>query len=201
MSIERKGAQEGKGERVKERKPIVAHGKIAVALFACVAAALPLLAQLPPANKVVKPAVYVSLEPVPRGRTFEIAVVGQIQAGFHVNANQVLEDYLIPTTLAAELPAGWKVLETRYPPGKQMKFEFADKPLNVYEGTFTARLKLAVPADAALGAVKLPLTLRYQACNDTVCLPPVRLALEADVTIAAANAKAVPVNQRLFGSN
>lgn len=183
---------------MQERIQIPAHGKIAVALIGCLLLALPMLAQLPPANKVVKPAVYVSLEPVPRGRTFEIAVVGQIQAGFHVNANKVLEDYLIPTTLAAELPAGWKVLETKYPAGKQMKFEFSDKPLNVYEGTFVTRIKLTAPADAPLGAVKLPLTLRYQACTDTVCLPPVRLALEAEVMIAGANAKAVPVNQKIF---
>ncbi|HSH15276.1 MAG TPA: protein-disulfide reductase DsbD domain-containing protein [Verrucomicrobiae bacterium] len=146
----------------------------------------------------MKPAVYLSLEPVPRGWTFEIAVVGQIQQGFHVNANKVLEDYLIPTTVTAQLPAGWKVLDTKYPDGKELKFEFSEKPLNVYEGTFTARMKLTAPADAPLGAIKLPLTLRYQACNDTVCLPPVKLALEADVMVAAANAKAVPVNQKIF---
>lgn len=175
--------------------------KIAARLLACFMLSAPLLAQLPPANKVVKPAVYVSLDPVPRGRTFEVAVVGQIQAGFHVNANKVLEDYLIPTTLSAELPAGWKIVEMKYPAGKQMKFEFSDKPLNVYEGTFVTRIKLTAPADAPLGAVKLPLTLRYQACTDTVCLPPVRLALEAEVMIAAAGAKATPINQQVFGSN
>jgi hypothetical protein len=174
--------------------------RIAGALFAWALVALPALAQLPRADQVVKPAVYLSLEPVPRGRTFEIAVVGQIQAGFHVNANKVLEDYLIPTTLTAELPAGWKLLETKYPAGKELKVEFSDKPLNVYEGTFVARIKLTAPADAPLGAVKLPLTLRYQACTDTVCLPPVRLALQAEVIIAAANAKAVPVNQKIFAS-
>jgi hypothetical protein len=171
---------------------------MSLALLTCALLALPLLAQLPRPDKVVKPAVYLSLEPVPRGRTFEIAVVGEIMKGFHVNANKVLEDYLIPTTLTAQLPAGWKVLATQYPEGKELKFEFSDKPLNVYEGTFVTRLKLTAPADAPLGAVKLPLTLRYQACNDVACLPPVKLALEADVMIAAANAKAVPVNQKIF---
>jgi hypothetical protein len=173
---------------------------MASALMACALIAVPLLAQLPRPDKVVKPAIYLSLEPVPRGRTFEIAVVGEIREGFHVNANKVLEDYLISTTLTAQLPPGWKVLETKYPDGKELKFEFSDKPLNVYEGTFVTRLKLAAPADAPLGATKLPLTLRYQACNDVACLPPVKLALEAEVVIAAAGAKATPVNQKLFAS-
>jgi hypothetical protein len=167
----------------------------------CAVVTLPLLAgQLPRPDKVVKPTVYLSLEPVPRGRTFEIAVVGEIREGFHVNANKVLEEYLIPTTLTAQLPPGWNILETKYPGGKPLKFEFSEKPLNVYEGTFVMRLKLTAPADAPLGAVKLPLTLRYQACNDVACLPPVKLALEAEVMVAAANAKAVPVNQRIFTS-
>lgn len=171
---------------------------IAVSLFLV---ALPLLAaQLPRPDKVVKPAVFLSLEPVPRGRTFELAVVGEIQKGFHVNANKVLEDYLIPTTVTAELPAGWRLQETRYAEGKLLKFEFSDQPLNVYEGTFVTRLKLSAPANAPLGVVKLPLTLRYQACNDVACLPPVKLALQAEVMIAAAGAKATPVNQKLFAS-
>lgn len=160
---------------------------------------LPLLAaQLPRPDKVVKPAVYLSLEPVPRGHAFELAVVGEIQKGFHVNANKVLEDYLIPTTVTAELPAGWMLQETKYAEGKALKFEFSDKPLNVYEGTFITRLKLSAPASAPLGVVKLPLTLRYQACNDVACLPPVKLALQAEVMIAPAGAKAVAVNQKIF---
>jgi len=157
-------------------------------------------AQLPRPDKVVKPSVYLSLEPVPRGRVFEVAVVADIQKGFHVNANKVLEDYLIPTTLTAELPAGWKLVETKYPDGKPLKFEFSEKPMNVYEGTFTARLKLSPPADAPLGALRIPLTLRYQACNDVACLPPVKLPLAAEVIIAPAGAKAVPVNQKVFAS-
>lgn len=157
--------------------------------------------RLPRADTVVKPAVYLSLEPVPRGRTFELAVVAQIQEGFHVNANKVLEDYLIPTTLTPELPAGVKLLETKYPDGQQLKFEFSEQPLNVYEGTFTMRLKLEAAKDAPLGALRVPITLRYQACNDVACLPPVKKPLEAEVMIAPAGAKAVPVNQKVFSGN
>lgn len=170
-------------------------------MVAFVFAAASLVAQrLPRADTVVKPAVYLSLEPVPRWRTFELAVVAQIQEGFHVNANKVLEDYLIPTTLTPELPAGIKLLETRYPDGQQMKFEFSEQPLNVYEGTFTMRLKLEAAKDAPLGALKVPILLRYQACNDVACLPPVKKPLQAEVMIAPAGAKAVPVNQKIFSA-
>ena len=71
-----------------------------------------LAAQLPKASSVVEPHVYVSLAPVPRGRRFEIAVVANIRSGFHLNAHEVLQDYLIPTSLEAELPPGFRVLVT-----------------------------------------------------------------------------------------
>jgi len=164
-------------------------------------AALPLGAgQMPRPDMVIRPAAFLSLEPVPRGRTFELAVVAEIREGFHVNANKVLEDYLIPTTLTAELPPSLTLLETKYPDGKQIQFEFSEKPLNVYEGKFTTRMKLTAGATAPLGALRIPMTLRYQACNDVACLPPVKKPVEVEVMVAPAGAKAVPVNQKIFAS-
>jgi hypothetical protein len=41
---------------------------------------------LPSPAAVVKPRAYVSLEPVPRGKEFQIAVVADIAKGFHMNS-------------------------------------------------------------------------------------------------------------------
>ena len=54
---------------------------------------------------VVAPEAFASEEPVARGMSFQIAVVMKIRSGFHVNAREVTEDYLIPTDLRVELPA------------------------------------------------------------------------------------------------
>ncbi|MBI3662710.1 MAG: hypothetical protein HY234_06640 [Acidobacteria bacterium] len=155
-------------------------------------------AKLPLAKDVVKLTAYVSLDKVSRGRAFEVAVVAEIMAGFHVNSNKPSEDYLIPTQLLPELPAGYKVLGTTYPPGKLKKFEFSEKKLSVYEGKFTLRMKIQAPAGAPLGATKLPLTLRYQACNDSACLPPVKIPVPLEIQIAAASASAHAANSEIF---
>jgi len=155
-------------------------------------------ADLPRADTVVKPLGYVSLEPVPRGRTFEVAVVAEILPGFHINANKVLEDYLIPTTVETDPPKGLRLVEIVYPKGALRKFEFSDQKMAVYDGSVTIRLKLAAQADAPLGDLKLPLTLRYQACNDKACLPPVRKALSVNFHVAAAGAYARAVNAEIF---
>lgn len=154
--------------------------------------------QMPRAETVVRPLTYVSLEPVPRGRSFEVAVVAEIQQGFHINANKVLEDYLIPTTVEPDLPKGMKFVEAAYPKALLKKFEFSDQKMAVYEESVTIRLKLSASSDAPLGEMKLPVTLRYQACNDTACLPPVRKALTVNLRLAPAGTVARAINTEIF---
>jgi Disulphide bond corrector protein DsbC len=159
-------------------------------------------APLPKASSVVKPTAYVSLEPVPAGKEFQVAVVAQIAQGFHMNSHKPSDEYLIPTTLAAHPPAGIEALDTIYPEGHNEKFSFSpDKPLNVYTGTVTLRLRLSVKANTAPGAVEIPLTLRYQACNDTTCLPPVKLPVNVKVEIAPVGAASHALHPEIFSAS
>lgn len=153
---------------------------------------------LPAPGKVAKADLYVSLEPVPRGSTFEIAAVVHVLPGFHMNSHKPSEDYLIPTELTPKPPAGIKDVETIYPPGIDKKLSFSDKPLSVYTGTFTIRAKFSVAANAALGAMSLPFTLQYQACNEDSCLPPVRIPVTARIDVAPAGTKARQMSPQIF---
>ena len=167
-----------------------------------IAPQLQLAAQdLPSPAAVASPRAYVSLNPVPRGRDFEIAVVVRILAGFHMNANKVTEQYMIPTTLTANLPAGFKVVETSYPEGKTLKLSFSDTPLSVYTGSFTVRMKLSAGSAVSLGKQNLPLSLRYQACNDVACLPPVKVPVSATIEVAPPNAKAQSMFPDIFSAD
>lgn len=148
---------------------------------------------------VVKPRAYVSLQPIPRGKQFQIAIVASIVAGYHVNSHKPTDPYLIPTTITPELPKGFQLVDTIYPPGQEKSFPFSpDKPLNVYSGSVTLRLKITAQNDAALGLTTIPLTLRYQACNDAACLPPVKLPVNAKLDVAAASAQSHPLHPEIF---
>ncbi len=156
---------------------------------------------LPRPAAVVKPQTFVSLEPVPRGKAFEIAVVIEIAKGFHMNSHKPTDPYLIATTLTPQPPSGIEILDTLYPDGQLENFAFSpNKPLNVYTGKVTARLRLSVHADAALGPTTIPITLRYQACNDTTCLQPVKVPVDAKFEVAAAGAKSRPVHTDIFAA-
>ena len=154
---------------------------------------------LPAPSAVVQPHVYVSLDPVPREREFEVAVQADIARGFHVNSHTPSEMYLIPTTLTPNLPAGIQLAGTIYPPGQLEKFPFSpDKPLSVYTGSVTMRLKLSANAHAPLGATTIRMTLRYQACNSTTCLPPVNLPVSVRLEVAAAGTNARSTHPEIF---
>jgi thioredoxin:protein disulfide reductase len=156
---------------------------------------------VPAASEVASPKVYVSVAPVPRSSTFEVAVVVGIMPGFHMNAHMPSEEYLIPTVLTAKLPAGFREGETIYPAGIEKKLSFADKPLLVYTNRFTIRTKISAAANAPLGKVKLPFALQYQACNDSVCLPPVRIPVVAAIDVAPAGAKPQQLSPQIFGQS
>jgi thiol:disulfide interchange protein DsbD len=154
----------------------------------------------PAAASVLQPQAYVSLQPVPRGHAFEIALVAKISPGFHINAHEPSEEYLIPTKITADLPLGVALVETTYPRGVMRAFRFSKTPLRVYEGSFTVKMKLRAEAGAPLGAKKIGLTVGYQACNQDACLPPTKIPATAEVEIASADTPTHPANANIFST-
>ncbi len=150
------------------------------------------------AAAIVKPQAYVSLEPVPRGKAFQVAVVAEIRNGYHINANKPADEFLIPTTLTAQLPNGLRQVGTVYPPQQSLKFSFSQTPLLVYTGRAPVFLQMEAEMDAPLGATTIPVVLRYQACNDSTCLPPVKIPISVTVQIAAAGSSSRAVHPEIF---
>jgi hypothetical protein len=155
--------------------------------------------QTPSGKDVVAPEAYVSQDPVARGMSMQVAIVMKIRPGFHVNAREVTEDYLIPTDLRVELPAGFKMGTVAYPKGTLQTFAFSkDKKLNVYTDTVVIKMPLTVLASAPLGAQHLPLKLHFQACSNEICLPPVTKDVDATINIVANPSAAKSVNVQYF---
>ena len=151
------------------------------------------------AASLVTPEAYVSLEPVPLNRPFEVALVVKIADGYHMNSHKPLDAFLIPTDVSAELPRGFRDLGIDYPEGKLLTLAFSpDKPLSVYSGSVTLRLKLEAASGAALGTQTIPLTLHYQACSDSTCLPPVKVPVKVKLTVATASTQPRAVHPELF---
>jgi suppressor for copper-sensitivity B len=130
------------------------------------------------------------------GETARIAAKMTIEDGWHVNSNSPTFDYLIPTKLDLELPAGWPGETLHYPKHEMKTFAFADQPLAVYDGEAVILAEVKVPANAAQGPVRTRAALRYQACNDSQCLPPVTTNATVSLTVGSGG---TPVESELFG--
>ena len=102
---------------------------------------------------------------------FSVMLQLNIATGWHINANPVGQDNLIPTTLAVGDDTVSEIVSVAYPKGRSARFEFSDEPLNVYEGNLAIPLKLRLKSDVEKNPHVI-LKLTYQSCNETECLLP-----------------------------
>jgi hypothetical protein len=116
------------------------------------------------------------------GSTVSTKLTLQLTPGYHVNSNTPAEDYLIPIKLTWT-PGVLSGAEVKYPKAQMEKMPFQEKPLSVYTGQFEIVTDFKVSATALPGPAAISGKLRYQACNNRMCLAPknVDVALQVDV--------------------
>ena len=135
-------------------------------------------------------------EPLKTGKPAVIAIELSIDSRYHINSDRPLEDYLIPTTLELEPLAGVRFGKPVFPAALVKKLPFSDSPMAVYEGTI--KISVEITPDASLQQKDIVLNgkVRYQACDDRACLPPVRkpfsLALSFQGTAQASTPQSAP---------
>jgi thiol:disulfide interchange protein len=164
----------------------------AAALLA--AASAPAGAAIPRPEKA-KLALQAEHPAVAAGDTARISALVAIESGWHVNSHTPTFDYLIPTELELELPAGWPRANVDYPPAKKKSFAFADVPLSVYDGDVVIAAQVKVPAGTKPGAFPIRALLHYQACDHSQCLPPVTTRSQLTLTVGGAGGAEGPKSE------
>ena len=111
-------------------------------------------------------------EQVKNGRTVRAIVVMDIPSGLHVQSNKPLDKFLVATKLDVETPPGMQVGPVSYPRAVMRNLKFSKKSVAVYEGKAMLRFNVTVPANYSSGSGEIKGKLRFQACNDESCFPP-----------------------------
>ena len=114
-----------------------------------------------------------------RGAAVQVKIPVTVKQGFHVNSNTPSEEYLIPLKLTWADTGALEAGAIVYPKPSLEKYEFAEKPLSVYTGSFEITANFKVSAKAAAGPGSAVGKLRYQACSERACFPPKTI----DVTV------------------
>ena len=100
-----------------------------------------------------------------------ITVKAAVQSGYHINANKVTDEDLIPTTLSVE-GNDFKLGKVSWPSAHKFKFSFSETELDVYEGSINIGLNLKAKKDLKPGKYEISGVVHYQACNDRACFAP-----------------------------
>jgi thioredoxin:protein disulfide reductase len=116
------------------------------------------------------------------GATVEAKLPLQLRTGYHVQSNTPTDKYLIPLRLTwNQRPL--EAVAVSYPKPQMEKYAFSDMPQSVFSGNFDLVTKFKVPSNAIAGPTAITGKLRYQACNDNMCLPPKTMDVSLQVDI------------------
>jgi DsbC/DsbD-like thiol-disulfide interchange protein len=119
------------------------------------------------------------------GASADLVLTVSMPPDVHIQAHQPKDRLLIPTVLTVEAPDGVKVESIAYPSPTEFAQAGRTEPLLVLGPAFEIRVRLAVGNDAVDGVRSIPVVLRYQACNDTVCFPPARATAAWTISVAS----------------
>ncbi|MEE8130735.1 MAG: protein-disulfide reductase DsbD domain-containing protein, partial [Vicinamibacterales bacterium] len=120
------------------------------------------------------------------GTTARVALEVALDPGFHVNSNTPLDEFLIPTVLTLDPPAGISLEALAFPEAILLEQLGAEQPLAVFEEKFLIGAALTLDRALSPGSYAVPGTLRYQACNDRMCFNPTNVSIQFDLTVASA---------------
>ncbi|MBN1907282.1 MAG: thioredoxin family protein [Deltaproteobacteria bacterium] len=124
---------------------------------------------------------------------FRLTVAG----GWYIHGT-LKEDYLIPTALAFSGTEGISVENIEFPSPEKIKFEYTDRAVDVYAGSFYVQGMVKVAQEAATGLKSITGELSYQACSKASCLAPETVPVEIGLNIVTAGTITNRINQDIF---
>ncbi|HEX4346650.1 MAG TPA: cytochrome c biogenesis protein CcdA [Vicinamibacterales bacterium] len=158
----------------------------------------PAFAQQPPPPAELTPLT--ATDAVHPGEPARIALQVKLADRLHTNSNKPRDQFLIPITLALDVPKGVSFDEVVFPSPVDLKSAGSEQPLSVFTGTFAIGATLALDASVAQGDLPVTGTLHYQACDEQTCYPPKTLPVGWVLHVVAPGTKLVAAHKDVFGT-
>lgn len=117
------------------------------------------------------------------GKSGALYIYVAVKKGYHIQANKVNDEFIIPTTL--EINAG-EIITTgkqSFPAGKKFRLEGTNGYLLVYDGVFKITIPFKTGEKIQQGKYTLDAKLHYQACDTKTCFSPKTVVFSVAVKI------------------
>lgn len=125
------------------------------------------------------------VEAAPPGARVSLALDVTPRTGMHVYAPQQ-KDY-IPISLTLRPLPGVRASAPRFPRPESVRIEALDETQQVYSRPFRIVQEITLPSGARAGSeVTITGTLRYQACDNTICYLPVSVPVAWTIALKRA---------------
>jgi thiol:disulfide interchange protein DsbD len=147
---------------------------------------------------VVSVDVLLSQDRVHRGGEVKFVLITEIKEGWHINANQVDSEFVIPTEIFIDTLEGMTASSSIFPKFERKQFPFSEDALPVFEGRINIITPLTFADDLPVGEVIVSGSIYYQACDDRMCLPPIEIPWNFNIDVVNAREAVTEINQDLF---
>lgn len=165
-----------------------------IVLLSCLVYAPGALAQ--PSQAKVEAAL--NLEGLTPGSPAVLAVVLDINKGFHAQSAQPLDKNAIPTRVQVAMPAGLSAGEPIFPPGQIKEYPVVGK-VSLYSGRVIVYVPIDVSPTATAGEAVISGQISYQICDEEgSCFPEEITPFVVKTRILPAGQSAAPARAELF---
>lgn len=151
-------------------------------------------------KEIVKVKGVVSLDKVPVGSEFQIAVIVEVSPTWHINAHKPLDDLYIPTELVLEPLEGVSFGEIFYPKPLVKTLSFSPEKMALYEGRVLLGLSAILDKEIPPGEKTIRANLTYQACNDEICLIPTEVEINISLQVVGYDESINRVHSEVFAA-
>ncbi len=138
-------------------------------------------------EQVAKLKIYKSAEQAHQDGGIILALQLNINDGWHVNSNKPHDEFLIPIRISVTTDFSKEKNEIIFPEPEDIKLEFSEEPVSVFEGNPVFGSVVKIPGDVELGNKNIIVKVTYQACNDKTCMPPETIIDTISVNVVAGN--------------
>jgi thiol:disulfide interchange protein DsbD len=138
------------------------------------------------------------------GDRLALAVVLDISAGYHINADsgqiKPLVDFKpYPTRMTlTSVSEGLTIEPPLYPPAHPVTVGFTSDPLMAFDGRTIVYVPMTLEKETLSQKVQVNVTVSYQACDNQVCFFPRQVVKAADLPVVFSGEAPQAVNQDLF---
>ena len=141
---------------------------------------------------------HLNVDRLPAGSTCRVAMILNIQDGWHINQNPAQPEGMSATRFTMNTKLGTKLIDVKYPKGHKLNVVGFDEPVMVHDGQIVIFGTMEIPEVAAGKVEEFELLVRYQACSESRCEPPKTLKLSGKLEVAPVSEKVKAINDKLF---